>query len=287
VRRRTLINLELHVAHSCNLRCESCSHYSDHGHSGLLAVEDAEDWMAPWSKRLEPKKFSLLGGEPAANPELTAFVPLARRHWPRAQLRIASNGLLLHRHPDLPKALAKAGNSVLDVSLHHVSDEYRARIEPVFELLRGWVRDHGIEVRFTHSYANWTRRYRGFGKAMEPFEDGDPRKSWEVCAAHHCRQLHEGKIWKCGPLAYLPMQHRKFGLSEKWRPYLAYRPLEPDCSDAELDAFLDQEEESACGMCPKSPERFELPVPLPARRMDRDSAQTELAAAPPSIAVEA
>ena len=31
-------HLEIHVAHACNLRCESCSHYSDHGHKASLKV---------------------------------------------------------------------------------------------------------------------------------------------------------------------------------------------------------------------------------------------------------
>jgi hypothetical protein len=271
VSKRALINLELHVAHSCNLRCESCSHYSNHGHLGMLSPGEAEAWMAPWTTRLAPMQFSLLGGEPAANPKLVQFVLLARRAWPRAQLRIASNGLLLHRHPDLPEALAMAGNAVLEVSVHHASDEYRARIEPALDLIRGWARNYPIRIRLIHSYAGWTRRYKGFGAAMEPYEDESPRRSWEICPARRCQQLHEGKIWKCAPLAYLPMQDRKYGLSEKWREYLRYEPLSADCSDAELNAFFDREEESVCGMCSASLDPFELPLPLPTREMVRET----------------
>src|SRR4051794_20267283 len=51
---RILRNLELHVAHGCNLTCESCSHYSNQGHTGLVALADADAWMAGWSRRLEP-----------------------------------------------------------------------------------------------------------------------------------------------------------------------------------------------------------------------------------------
>ena len=85
------------------------------------------------------------------------------------------------------------------------------------------------------------------------------------CPARTCPQLFEGAIWKCAPLAYLPMQDRKYGLSEKWAPYLGYRPLAPDCSDAELAAFFAREDEPACGMCPARPERFAPAFPLPRR----------------------
>jgi hypothetical protein len=258
-----IANLELHVAHSCNLACESCSHYSNHNHKGIVGLDEARGWIAPWAGRLKPAVFSLLGGEPAIHPDLPAFIPLARACWPKARIRLVTNGFLLGRHPDLPRFLAEAGDCVLDLSIHHSSDAYRDRLEPVFDLLRGWVRDHRIRVRLIHSYALWTRRYKGFGAAMAPFEDEKPRESWENCPAR-CPQLFEGRIWKCAPLAYLGMQDRRYGLSDKWKPYLDYAPLAPDCGDAELARFLALEDESVCGMCTSNPERLELPLPFAA-----------------------
>src|SRR5262245_42354681 len=97
-----ITQLELHVAHSCNLTCESCSHYSNQGHKGLLDLATADAWLSSWSSRLAPGHFNLVGGEPTLNPDLSNFVRLARRHWPTAQLRVITNGFLLHRHGDLP-----------------------------------------------------------------------------------------------------------------------------------------------------------------------------------------
>ena len=98
-------HLEIHVAHSCNLTCESCWHYSNHGHPGLLSLQEAERWMRLWNRRIWLKKLSLLGGEPTLHPELAEFVRLSPRNWPDARLRIVTNGFLLHRHPDLSKVL--------------------------------------------------------------------------------------------------------------------------------------------------------------------------------------
>lgn len=78
-------NLEMHAAHGCNLTCESCSHYSNHSHKGLLSLDDARQWMCAWSDRLlSPDVFSLLGGEPALHPDLAALVRLARTCWPHS-----------------------------------------------------------------------------------------------------------------------------------------------------------------------------------------------------------
>lgn len=261
----TIRNLEVHVAHSCNLACESCTHYSNHGHKGLLALEDAERWFLAWNGRIGPNILSLLGGEPTIHPQLADFVTLARRCWPIAQLRIVTNGFLLDRHPELPRRMAEAGGVQLYLSIHHMSQPYVERLAPTLALLKQWEGDHGISFRAYPSNRWWRRTYKGFGTAMAPFEDARPRASWENCSARYCPQLFEGRIWKCGPIAYLGMQDVRYGLSDKWRPYLGYRPLEADCSDEELVAFFTREEEACCSMCPAKPEHFDLPLPFPAR----------------------
>lgn len=255
-------NLEIHVAHACNLACESCSHYSDHNHKGVVSIEEAREWMAPWAGRIEPRFFSLLGGEPTIHPQLTKFVRLAREHWPRSNLRIVTNGFFLHRHPDLPAVLRDDGNANLYISVHHDSPEYRSRMVPVIELAQRWARDYGLRIPVYPSGEMWTRRYKGFGAAMEPYEDRQPRRSWEICTAKTCPQLFDGRIWKCSQLAYLGMQDARFKLSERWKPYLDYRPLEPGCSDEALREFFSREEESHCSMCPSKDEHFALPVPI-------------------------
>jgi hypothetical protein len=153
----------------------------------------------------------------------------------------------------------KDPNACLYLSIHHPSPEYQEKIRPVRTLLEAWKRKFGIRVEVYQSYGTWTRRYKGFGSAMEPFADGQPRRSWENCVGRHAKQLFEGKLWKCPPLAYLRLQHAKYNLSDKWKRYLKYEPLQPDCTDEELLAFLSREEEPCCNMCSASPQRFELP----------------------------
>src|SRR4051812_48071659 len=108
--------LELHVAHACNLSCESCSHYSNHAHKGILEPARAEGWMRPWSKRIALEELNLLGGEPTMNPHLSKLVVLARKYWPAAHIRIITNGFLLQRHPELPSTLSADGNASLSLS---------------------------------------------------------------------------------------------------------------------------------------------------------------------------
>jgi hypothetical protein len=256
-------NLQIHVADACNLACEGCSHYSNYGHKGIRSLATAEEWMAPWAERLLPRKLVLLGGEPAINPELPGYVTLSRRLFPDSEIRVTTNGFLLHRHdPALPEALREAGNSRIIISIHHEGQEYLEKLKPSVALALEWRRKFGVEISFRAAAARWRQTYRGSGDEMEPFVDGDARASWENCPGRHCLQIFEGQLYKCAAVAYLGMQHAKYGLSSSWEPYLAYTPLSPRCSDAELREFVAREEEPCCEMCPSSSIEFTLPSPL-------------------------
>ena len=265
-KRRRINRLELHVTHACNLACESCSHYSNHNHRGHMSLSDADRWMGVWSSRVFLDEFHLLGGEPTIHPELTEFVRLARWHWPETIIRIRTNGFFLHRHPRLPELLAADKRVIISVAVHHDSAEYRERLQTTFNLIDRWQKEFAISVEVDQSFKNWTQRYIGFGADMQPFEDGAPRASWEICPARECMQLFEGKIWKCAPLTYLAMQKAKYGLSSKWDFYLGYKPLEPSCSDSEFDAFVAKEDEPHCGMCSSRRRPLDLPNPIRGRQ---------------------
>ena len=256
-----LHNLELHVTHACNLYCESCSHYSNHHHRGQLDLPTADRWMSLWSGRVTPQRFTLLGGEPTLHRELPDFLPLVRRHWPRCQLKLTTNGFFLDRHPELPQRLAET-RCELCISIHDDRPAYQLKLVAIRKLVEAWQQRYAIRVTWLESYRNWTRRYLGEGESLQPYQDGDARRSWEICPGRRCRQLYQGQLWKCAPLAYLSLQHQKHPLGEAWLPYLRYQPLDSQCTDEALRSFLQQEEESYCGMCPAQARPFLKADPL-------------------------
>ena len=192
---RPLNRLELHVTHACNLTCDSCCHYSNHGHRGNLDPALADRWMAAWRDRVAVAEFNLLGGEPTIHPRLPEFVTLVRRHWPAAHIRIITNGFFLDRHPDLPATLAAAGNAEIALSVHHDEPGY---LEPTL-VPRSIGSKPGSAItgsRLTFgSHISSERRYRGFGSTMLPFEDGHARQSWEIfqpATASSCMRAKSG-----------------------------------------------------------------------------------------------
>jgi hypothetical protein len=266
---RDIRELELHVANACNLTCESCSHFSNDGHRGILGLDEADSWMKAWNRRIRPKLFCLLGGEPTLNPQLADMVLLAGKNWPESQVYVTTNGFFLHRHPSLPQALKEVHGYVL-VSIHDCSQAYWTTLSGQLRLLREWQAKYKFDVYYNDSYHNWTRRYKGQGPNVLPYTDHSPRSSWENCAAKFCTQLFRGKIWKCSTITYLQLQKESFPtLSSSWDRYLAYEPLDPNCTDEDLDSFFSRQEEDICNMCPAKPEPFIKPSPIRLKKPSR------------------
>ena len=241
------LTIEVHLSHTCNLSCESCSHYSDFHFPGALSVETAEGWYRSWSPRVDPDRFTLLGGEPTLNRDLVPHVRLARRYRPRAQIRIVSNGFFLHRHPELPAAMAEVGNVRLQLTRHFDRGEYLDRYREAQAPAQRWQAEHGIDLVMKDSFSSWTQRYQHKLASPLPFDDGDPRASWKICPCRYCKQLHDGRLWKCPSLAYLPMLGKKVPLADAWDPYTEYQALRPDCSEEDLRVFWPWRTKSTAG----------------------------------------
>ena len=55
----------------------------------------------------------------------------------------------------------------------------------------------------------------------------------------HCMNLHNNKLWKCPPIAYLNLIADRFSLSGKecWKPYLSYEGIGLDATNIALNIW--------------------------------------------------
>jgi hypothetical protein len=273
-----VLNLEIHAWHGCNLSCESCSHYSSLGLKGGPTADECAGWMRKWSGRLRPRFFSIVGGEPTLNRDLSRIVRASGQIWPHSIIRVVTNGFLLSRHRDLPQALSEiGGRAVLDVSSHHSGKDFQDRFAKVRALVREWTAEFGINVRIFESDKRWTRRYSVQEGGGIAFGDGDPRLAWENCEGKRCTQLFDGKLWKCPPIAYFELLSRRVKLDQSWRTLAqGYRSLDPGCTGFDLASFVAEEEEEICRLCPSKLERFDLPNPIRSTKAGKPSLTGEL-----------
>lgn len=191
---------DIHVSHACNFSCESCSHYSQYHFSGNLSLEAAESWHQRWSARPRPFRINLVGGEPATNPKMAEHVLLARKYWPRTERYLYTNGFLLHRHPHFPAAVQHVDNFVVKLSRHHDSPAYNDTFDGVVKLLESWKQQYGIGFAISDSASRWTRRYLDEGGRLVPFQDNDPKRSWEQTVVE---RWHDNEVARGGDLQRL------------------------------------------------------------------------------------
>ncbi len=249
--------LEMHVTDACNLRCTGCTHYADHGLRGTLELDTGRAWVTGWGRRVTPVRFSLLGGEPLLHPELAGFLAVVRQTWPRTELRLVSNALLLPRHPELWPALASSG-AVLTISRHSGDAGYLARFAPALRLAESRAAEFGVRLEVRDCVRGWYKLYLGVGPQMRPHATQDPRRSWSACQTKHCLTLRDNALWKCPPIAHLPSVAARHGLDPDgpWQPYLSYRPLELAADDEAIRRFVARQDEPICRMCPAEPRTF-------------------------------
>jgi hypothetical protein len=163
-----------------------------------------------------------------------------------------SRGRALHRPH------ARSGSDVE----RSVGGDYAAKARKIKKTWDSWLRQYPFKICIEDSARRWTRRHRGVGPDVLPYER-QPSIELEEIRRPHLPPVLSGKLWKCSSIAYLQLQKEKYPeLSSSWNPYLAYEPLSPDCTDKQLDRFLAREEEPICGMCPAHPEPFAKPSPL-------------------------
>jgi GTP 3',8-cyclase len=99
--------VEFHVVHHCNLTCSGCSHFSPQAAKELLTVQQIGRDVELAAARLDPEYVHVLGGEPLLHPGLPEILPVFRTAFPRATIKVVTNGTLLERSPrPLLRALA-------------------------------------------------------------------------------------------------------------------------------------------------------------------------------------
>lgn len=285
-------NLDIHFTDLCNLHCDQCTHLSNYNINKSITVDTLIEYYETWVDKIDPQSVTISGGEPLLHPNAMEMIRLTRKYWKNSKIQMFSNGLLLDRYPQLPQVL-KDENISMVVSNHSTqnSKKYNADFEKVqiqlmyyatqydisigidyYNQPRFWIDNKNSEIQIQSDNINssWYAFYQGYGRDMKPFNDGDPKASWDNCPVYQiCFQLKDNNIYKCAPLAYLPNLDEKFGLSEEWEEYLSYKPLSPDASLDEVAEFFSRKEESYCSMCPAYQRKF-IPKHDPKKIYDKD-----------------
>ena len=255
--------LETMITQACNLSCVGCTNYSDLPQRGYVTWEQGRRELQAWLKRIDITDFGIIGGEPLINPECLQWLQGVRELMPNSQIRFTTNGLLMHRWPNLVDQLYELGNVSFKITVHHSTVELEQTINNIFNKY-SWdpVEEYGIQRWITKSNFRFhvkrpdtfIKTYRNDYSNMLPW-NSDPESAFSVCVQQTCPLLHQGQIYKCSTSGLLEQTLKQVAPQNltQWSQYIV-PGLDPACSESELIEFINNfgHPHAQCGQCPSN-----------------------------------
>jgi len=243
-----LRKLEIYLTKGCNLKCHYCSHFNPY-RRGLVPTETLINSMETWSKKVRPKKFGLLGGEPLLHPDFNLILKKARECWPTTRLILTTNGLLL---PKKDKTLL---DTLLETRTEVLLSEHLTDQEGMtaFEESRRLLEEAGVPTTIIPSASRW-KKYYLFNDEGKPLPyNSRPESAWIACGVNTCFNLTENKLYRCSILANAAQAYEEGALGQEWKITESYSPLSPDAAADEIvrHLFLMRGPLEACTICPE------------------------------------
>ena len=223
--------VEFYITNVCNIACDGCNRFNNlklTGHDNW--TENLESYEN-FAKAVDVIGFvNILGGEPLMHPKINTIMTDLRRIFPTQEIRICTNGLLLHKIKGFWESLVK--NKIkLDVSIHNAS--WRKNIYDKLCNLTGekiklkWTLeprnrmatfDHKDVTHIIHLSDRFYQNAFGdpYSKTLKPY-DSDPDEAHRVCDFRHkafglethSPTIMNGRLFKCPMANSMPIAIRQ------------------------------------------------------------------------------
>ena len=182
--------LEVHLVDHCNMNCSGCSHFSPLADKFFANIEQYECDMKQLSQLMANiKVFRLLGGEPLLHPDVSMFLDVTRKWFPKAKIHLVTNGILLSGMPGEFWECCRRNAISIDLTLY----------PPLFSKESDFMqqaKSEGITL-------NVDKRST-FLVTINSKGDSEREKGFKRCRkALYCPILTQGKVYQCAKLAYV------------------------------------------------------------------------------------
>lgn len=186
-------NLDLFVVHiveHCNLKCRFCDHFAPLADKDFADIEVFEKDFTRLSELLNAKVnvIHLLGGEPLLHPRLNNFLYVARKYFPKTEILLVTNGiLLLKQKEDFWKACK-------DNSIIIANTKYPLPLD--FYKMEEISKKHDVRFKYHHSTGISFKTYHKVPLDLEGKQDMNANFIKCFYANNFCL-LYKGKLFTC------------------------------------------------------------------------------------------
>lgn len=194
----------IHLVDHCNLNCKSCSHFSCLARAGdfELRPSDFRRDIRRLARITRGRVYvlELYGGEPLLHPNVTAFMKLARKYFPKSTIRLITNGILLPQQNATFWRAAHANKILISPTRYpiHVDWPYVADM----------ARKYRVALDFFGGTGFCQRTLYHKPLDLNGMQNG--ALSYINCQHARCINLYRGRLYHCPVVAYIHYFNRQF-----------------------------------------------------------------------------
>jgi organic radical activating enzyme len=178
------------IVEHCNLKCRFCDHFAPLAEEEFADIKVFEKDFARLSELLNANvdKIGLMGGEPLLHPQLNDFLYVARKYFPKTELQLVTNGILLLKQPEVFWNACKDNNIII------VNTKYPIRLD--FEKMREVARKHDVKFKYYSDAEGVIKTSNKMPLDLEGKQDVN--KNFIKCFhSNNCCFLTKGKLFTC------------------------------------------------------------------------------------------
>ena len=185
--RRDLDYLEFQIVDHCNLKCESCLHYSPLVKGKIFSkYNELFEGLSKMSLYYRTvKNIRIMGGEPLLNDDISRYVTAVRLFYPDSNIYIVTNAVLILELKDEVLDTIRENGAIIDISYYPVMV---GKMEEIHFYLE--------EKRISHRISRMIRTFRKVGKLKESSIE-EMESTFRKCPSRMSTCLNGTKIAPC------------------------------------------------------------------------------------------
>lgn len=205
-----ILSFEVPLADHCNLNCAGCSHFSPLAPPYFM---DLEQFSCDFKRMTElfgvdVRQIRLMGGEPLLTPQIGKYLTIARTCFPRTQIMIVTNGLLLPQMDESFWKTCKENQIIIAPTKYPINFDY--------DETEKLVRSYGVKYQY-FSNRETTGIFEKY--ALDPQGIQDCEKNYRICSIPNpCPYLRNGRLYLCPIPPTVHYMNKAFGTEFKESP---------------------------------------------------------------------
>jgi len=198
-----LSQVEFHLVDNCNLNCAHCDHFTPLAKENFVEIDKILNDFKKLKKVFDNVgKIYILGGEPLLHPNLLDIFEPLRNLYPKSEIIIISNGILLNKQGDNFWESLKKYDIALSMTKYPIKVDYDYYIQKC--------KDMGIKCHFFD-----LNRDKMMKLDLDLKGENDKQKAFDKCWRKGCHFLRDSKLWMCTPAPNIRFLNEYFNLDFK------------------------------------------------------------------------